>query len=414
MRDSGKGVCVVGAGVVGLCCALFLQRQGSRVVLIDKGEPGRACSYGNAGILTATDRAPIGLPGIIWSLPKWLLDPLGPMVVRPAHLPRMMRWGIRLMREARTRNVERIADDIQTFYSSSVQRYKTLLASIGASDLMRTSGYLCVYKSRDTARPDAYFWDLHARRSVKLEALSSEEMRQLVPCLTRNARYGLFVPGDGQVLDPFALSQELLRDFASNGGEALRDEVRWITPNGSGARVFGETAEQDFDAVVIAAGIWSKEMAYRLGSRVLLESMRGYHAMISDPGIDVPLPVLSGDYKFFASPMRDGLRLAGTAEFAGLHAPPDYRRADKLIDAARTLFPDLEAPIVDRWAGHRPMTPDSLPVVGPSPHHGGIYFAFGHGLNGLSGAPMTGQLIADMVNGKPPSIDPTPYSIARF
>ncbi len=382
--------------------------------MIDKGEPGRGCSYGNAGILGATERGPIGLPGMIRSLPKWLLDPLGPMAVRPAHLPRMMRWGIRLMREARTRNVERIADDMQAFYASSVQRHETLLASIGASDLLRTGGYLCVYKSRDTARPDDYFWDLHARRSVKLEALSSAEMRQLVPCLARDARYGVFVPGEGRVLDPFAVSQALLRDFAGNGGEVLRDEVRRIVPNNTGARVFRETTEQHFDAVVIAAGVWSKEMAHRLGSRVLLESMRGYHAMIPEPGIDVPLPVMSGDYKFVASPMRDGLRLAGTAEFAGLHAPPDYRRADKLIDAARTLFPDLEAPAVDLWMGHRPATPDSLPVVGPSPHHRGIYFAFGHGLSGLSGAPMTGQLIAEMVSGKPPSIDPAPYSIARF
>ena len=404
----------MGAGIVGLCCALFLQRAGFRVSLIDRGEPGRACSYGNAGILAATDCAPIGLPGMIWSLPKWLLDPLGPLAVRPLHLPRMMRWGFRFMREARRQNVERIADGLQAFYASSVQRHESLLASIGASDLLRTGGYLCVYKSRDTSRPDDFLWDLHARRSVRLETLSSEEMRRLVPCLTPNARYGVFVEGGGRVLDPFAISQAVLRNFLANGGEVLCHEVRRITPNGSGARVISETAEQDFDAVVIAAGAWSKARAESLGSPVLLESMRGYHAMVPEPGIEVPLPVLSGDHKFFASPMRHGLRLAGTAEFAGLEAPPDYRRADRLIKAARSLFPDLQVRAFDRWMGHRPTTPDSLPVVGPSPHHRGIYFAFGHGYNGLSGAAITGQLIAELVARKSPSIDLTPYSITRF
>lgn len=414
MTRQDKSVCVVGAGIVGLCCAIFLQRAGLQVTLIDRGEPGRACSYGNAGILTATERGPIGLPGMFWSLPKWILDPLHPFSVRARHLPRMIPWGLALMRASRAAEVERIADWMDVFFASSVERYGALLGSIGAGDLVRQNGYLCVYRDRRSADRDAYFWDLHRRRAIRLHELGGAEMRQIAPSLGRGFEYGLYVPDEGRVLDPYGVSRAIFDAFVADGGVFLTDEVNQVDPSGAHATVVSAGGRRSFDAVVIAMGVWSKSIARQLGSRVLLEAMRGYHAMLPSPDVELSLPVLSGEHKFFASPMTHGLRLAGTAEFAGTEAPPKETRVDTLIDAAKSLFPGLSADDHQRWIGHRPMTPDSLPVVGPSPRHAGVYFAFGHGHNGLSGAPMTGALIADMVLGRPPEVDPSPFSIRRF
>jgi len=413
-RAMSDGVAVVGAGIVGVCCALSLRRAGLSVTLIDRAEPGRACSYGNAGILTGTERGPLGLPGMLWSLPKWLMDPLGPMAVDIAYLPHLIPWGLRLMRESRKDNVERISDIMQSFYASSPDLYEELLASVGASDLIRKSGYLCVYASRDHARSDGYFWDLHRRRSVDVRELSGPEIRQIAPSVSNRIDYGVHIPGESSVLDPFAVTTALLNAFVAHGGQVVRGEVRDVT-TGDG-RVLMTTADDQrpFGSVVIAAGIHGSTFARQLGYSVLLTSMRGYHAMLPNSNIELRLPVLSGDHKFFASPMSAGLRLAGTAEFTDHHKNANLKRADVLVKAAKGVFPDLNGTDYTRWSGDRPMTPDSLPVVCEAPSHKGIYFAFGHGHNGLSGAPMTARVVCALVTGNRPPIDIEPLSISRF
>ncbi len=413
-KSEGKTVGVVGAGIVGLCCAHYLTECGFQVTLIDKGDPGRACSYGNAGILTATECGPLGLPGMLSSLPKWLLDPLGPVAVKPSYLPSLMPWGIRLIKESRPSRVERIADHMQSFYSSSVDLYRALLSNVGADELLRQNGYVCVYRDKTGADPDEYFWNLHRKRGIELQELSVSDIRSLIPSLNRDIEYAIFIPNEGRVLNPYGASKAILEKFVSRGGKFVRDFVKNIASTDRTVSLDLDSKTLEFDSVVVAAGIQSKQLARNMGYRVLLEAMRGYHAMIPDPTIDLQLPVLSGDYKFFASPMQSGLRLAGTAEFASHKTEPNYKRADKLINTAKILFPDLNTDTYSRWMGNRPMTPDSLPIVGEAPHHTSIYFAFGHGHNGLSGAPMTGRIVTDLISGNRPNLDLKPFSIERF
>jgi D-amino-acid dehydrogenase len=411
MPDS---VGIVGGGIIGVCCALSLQRAGLRVTLFDRDEPGRACSYGNAGILTGTECGPLGLPGILWRLPKWLIDPLGPMAVDVAHVPRLIPWGLRLLKESRRENVERISDTMRSFYASSPDLYAELLGSVGASDLIRRNGYLCVYANRGRARPDDYFWDLHRRRTIELRELSGPEIRQLAPCVSKGMDYGVHVPGESSVVDPFAVTKALLSAFLTHGGRVERDEVRDVSRDGGASVITLADGERRFGAVVIATGIQATVFARRLGYRVLLTSMRGYHAMLPHPDIDLCLPILSGDHKFYASPMTGGLRLAGTAEFTDYRKRPNLQRADVLVRAANELFSGLNGGDFQRWSGDRPMTPDSLPVVCEAPSHPGIYFAFGHGHNGLSGAPMTARIITALATGGRSPLDIQPFSIARF
>ena len=200
-----------------------------------------------------------------------------------------------------------------------------------------------------------------------------------------------------------------------DGGRVIKQRVRSIELDGDAARaVVTESGRHEADCIVVAAGIWSKDLVQQLGFDVPLESHRGYHVTLPYPGTGPRRMVLSVDDKIAVTPMEMGLRIAGTVEIAGLDAPPNYARADKLLEIGRTMFPGLQSEGHTRWMGHRPCTPDSLPVLGQSPRQKNVVFAFGHGHQGLLGASMTGQVTAEIVGGRPPSINLAPFSIARF
>ena len=238
------------------CCAFTLLRDGHRVTLIDRDEPGRGCSFGNGGIIQIGASVPVATPGVLRQVPRMLLDPNGPLVIR-----------------------------------------------------------------------------------------------------------------------------------------------------------FGR---HEIDGLVLATGAWSKRWAAKLGARIPMDSERGYHVMLSDPGVDLRVPVLSGDHRFGITPMADGIRLAGTAELASLEAPPDYRRAEMMTPLAKALLPDLRVESRDNWMGHRPSTADSLPVIGRASGFPEAFFAFGHGHLGFTLGPITGRLIADLAIGRPPAVDTRPYAAERF
>ena len=186
--------------------------------------------------------------------------------------------------------------------------------------------------------------------------------------------------------------------FGASGPDRLRTRV----------------GEMPFDTLVVAAGAYSKMFTDEVGTSVPLETERGYHLMVTDPSIELRLPVSFGEQKFFATPMEKGLRLAGTVEFAGLDAAPDWRRAEALLENARKLLPGLTGSGTTVWMGRRPSVPDSVPVITRAPKHANVFLAFGHGHLGMSGGPGTARLIADLVVGRTPFIDPEPYSTRRF
>jgi len=209
--------------------------------------------------------------------------------------------------------------------------------------------------------------------------------------------------------------QRLAEGFQRDGGTVLRREVRDVEVGPDGPRrLRTDQGDIEVETLVVAAGAWSARLAARFGDRVPLESQRGYHVTVGEPGVAPRMPVMWAERKFMMTPMQPGLRFAGTVEFAGLEAPPDYRRARVLLQQGKEVFPDLSTSSVSEWMGHRPCLPDSLPVIGRSPRFGRVLYAFGHGHTGLSGAPTTGRVVADLVAGRPPALDLTPYRVDRF
>jgi D-amino-acid dehydrogenase len=412
-------VVVIGAGIVGLACATYLQRDGRNVVVLDPGGPGEGASYGNAGGLNGSSIVPVAMPGVLAKVPHWLLDPEGPLSIRLRYLPHLLPWLYRFVRAGRPELVREQARALRGLLAPTVDMHRELAASVGAADLIQRSGLLVVYRSEASFAADAAANRLRAENGVKIDELSQDELRQIEPTLSPAYTRARFISENGYCRNPLRLSRSLAEALVANGGEIRRKRAEgFALADGKVEAVLTATGRIPAAAVVLAAGAHSKPLAARLGEKVPLDTERGYHAMIKAPEVALRLPIMDAEAKFVATPMEQGLRMAGTVEFAGLEAPPDWRRARILLRHGQAMFPGLPRAVsedrVALWMGFRPSMPDSLPVIGPTRRYPNAFLAFGHGHVGLIGAPMTGRAIADLIAGRPPAIDLAPFSAARF
>jgi D-amino-acid dehydrogenase len=412
-------IAVIGAGIVGLCCATYLQRDGRKVVVIDPGGPGEGATYGNAGGLNGSSIVPVAMPGVLAKVPHWLVDPAGPLSIRLRYLPKLVPWLYRFVRAARPELVREQARALRGLLAPSVDMYRALAASVGAGQLIQRSGLVMVYRSEASFAADAGANRLRSANGVVIEELSRDELRQLEPALSPSYARARLISENGYCRNPLRLAQSLAQALVANGGEIRRERAEGFAfAEGRVAAVLTATGQVPAAAVVVAAGAHSKPLAARLGENVPLDTERGYHAMIKDPEVAPRLPIMEMDGKFVATPMEEGLRMAGTVEFAGLDAAPNWRRAQVLLRQGQAMFPGLARAIgeerVSVWMGFRPSMPDSLPVIGPARGAPNAFLAFGHGHVGLVGAPMTGRTVADLIAGQPPAIDVAPFRAARF
>ena len=416
MSTPGSPVTVIGAGIIGLCCARWLQRGGHAVTVIDPVAPGESCSFGNAGIISKTSVVPLAMPGTLAKVPGWLIDPLGPLVVRWPYMPRAAPWLLRLLAASRRSRVAVIADALAALNAPTLDAYGELLGAADFADLIRHDGVINAYETVAELEADAEAWDMRRARGANFERFDGGALRELEPALNPDIPCAMLVKDTAHSINPLRLVKTLAERFVGDGGAILESRVERVECGDGKPRALHLEggARLTVETLVIAAGAWSRRLSSRLGSTPPLEAERGYNVTIADAGIALKRPVSLSSRGFYATPMELGLRIAGTVEFGGVDAPPDYRRADILLDHGRFLLPGLRAGGVSRWMGCRPSLPDSLPVIGRSPHYEQLYYAFGHGHLGLTEGAITGKLIAEMIAGKPTSIDLTPYRIDRF
>ena len=415
----GKTVGVIGAGMVGVVAASFLQRDGHRVFIVERGEPGEGASFGNAGCLNGSSVVPMSMPGIIRNVPRWLSDPLGPLSVRWQYLPWLAPWLVRFLRAGSTERVAAQARALRGLLGPTVETLTPLAKDAGVADLIHRAGHLWVYRSQESLAKDQAAWRLRRDNGVVATELSADELRQLEPTVSREFQRGVLVEENGHLGNPHRMVMGLLGALQRNGAELHRTRALGFTLEHNRLKAIRtEKGELPCDAAVVAAGAWSRSLAAMLGDKLPLETERGYHLMIRDPEAMPRLPVADADGKFVATPMETGLRFAGTVELAGLKAPPDWRRARMLLEQGRKLLPGLAADYpeerLSQWMGHRPSMPDSLPCLGTATRTPDVIYAFGHGHVGMAASPMTGKLVADLVAGRAPSIDVTPFRPQRF
>lgn len=409
-------IAVIGTGVIGVCAAAWLQRDGHRITFVDPGEAGEACSFGNAGSISPSACLPVGMPGMWRRVPGMLMDPDGPLTIRPAYLPRVLPWLARFLRHSRPAEVRRIAGAMRALLTPVFDCYEPLLQRAGATSLLRREGCLYVYASREAAARWQWGMDLRRALGVELQELDADALAALEPDLRGRFRFGLLAPDNGSATDPAALVRALYDRAVQDGADHIHARVAGLDRRGdrlAGVRlVGGETIEAD--GVVLAAGAWSARLARELGLRIPLETQRGYHATLPRPNVSLTRTVMAVEENIMINPMSVGLRLAGTVEFAGLNAPPRYQRAEALLRRGHDLFPHLDTSERQFWMGHRPCLPDSMPVIGRAPRVENAWLGFGHGHVGMCGGASTGREIAHLVAGRRPELDLHPFRPDRF
>ena len=408
-------VAVIGSGVVGLCCASYLQLEGHAVTVIDPRPPGEYCSFGNAGCFSAASCVPLGLPGSWRKVPGWLMDPMGPLSIPPRYALRIAPWLWRFQRATSLGRVNRIADALHALLTCTFEKWRPLASRAGVPELIVQHGFAYAYETAAAFEADALARQIRSDHGVKIEVLTGPGIREFDAALSPRLRHLVLFSEQGHCPNPLRLSRALAERLRGAGAQFVRAHARrFELVSGRIHRVVTEDGTIEADAVVIAAGAHSNTLSSQLGANVPLETERGYHVMLASPSLVPRIPVMSGEGKYFATPMEDGLRIAGTVELAGLEAPPNFVRADALLAGATRLLPGLRHGKVDRWMGHRPSLPDSMPVIGRSARVPNAFFAFGHGHVGLTGAAPTGEIVASLVGGRSPNIDIAPFSADRF
>ena len=406
---------VIGAGVAGLSTALYLQRAGIAVAVIDPLPPAGGASFGNAGLLSPDTAVPIALPGMLRKVPGWLTDPLGPLSVRPGYFPRALPWLLRWIKSGRLQRVLEISDAMRALHRESLSCWQELLGPALYRDLIRPAGQVQVWEGDAETASGVVERQVRERHGILAEELTADDLRQMFPGIAREVTRGLLLPGNGYTVSPQRSVQMLADLFRQEGGVLINERAMKLIPSEAGGwMVMTNIANRSADHVVIAAGAWSRYLLDPLGIKVALETERGYHAMLFSPEVSLALPISNKTRAFGVTPMEDGLRVAGTVEISGLDAPPNEQRAKILVQHARRMFPALTGEQVRYWMGFRPSTPDSLPILGAAPGRPGLHLVFGHGHFGMTGGPPSGRLVASIVLGNAPPIDPKPYSASRF
>ena len=415
---------VVGAGIIGSSIAFRLRQQGFEVLLLDRSGVAAEASRGNAGACAYSDILPLASPGIIRQAPRWLLDPLGPLSIPPAYLPRIAPWLWRFWRASRPDRVASSTRAQVALMGLAAQAMPRLVRDIGASDQLHTDGNLHLYESRAEWQASLPGWQARAEHGIAFEHLhTAQAIAHWQPGLSPAIVAATWVPGWQRIDDPQRLCEQVASAFVSAGGRLRRAQVLALVPSvaGIGLRLANGQMLQA-QRVVLAAGAWSHQLARSLGQRIPLETERGYNTTLPPGAFDLKRQLTFGGHGFVITPIAGGVRVGGAVELGGLRAPPNYRRAQALLDKAKRFLPGLRTEGGTQWMGFRPSLPDSLPVIGPAPGEPRVLYAFGHGHLGLTQAAATAELVAQMTAqmttqmaaGEPARIDLRPFSAARF
>lgn len=408
-------VAVIGAGIVGVATALWLQRDGFDVVLIDKAGPGEGTSYGNAGVLASCSVVPVTVPGLMAKAPRMLFSPSEPLFLKWGYLPKLAPWLMRFLSHANERDARRIAEGLTLITGDSVSEHQALASGTPAERYLAPADYVFAYRDRAHYEADGFAWDIRRKNGFTWRVLEGEAVRAYDPLLGEGVGV-LAVCGDhGHIKDPGCYVKALAEAFQASGGRIVVGEVSDIAREAgavTGVRVAGETI--GCEAAVVATGVWSGPLCRALGLKVPMESERGYHLELYEPNRMPSAPVMVAAGKFVATPMEGRVRLAGIVEFGGLDAPPSKRPFDLLRSEIAKAMPGLSWREEKAWMGHRPTLSDSLPIVGALPQVKGVFAGFGHHHIGLTGGARTGRLLAQLVAGRRPNVDLSPFAPERF
>ncbi|MBV6686446.1 FAD-dependent oxidoreductase [Xanthomonas euvesicatoria pv. physalidis] len=415
MHGSRDDVVVIGAGAIGLATALALVEAGRQVRVLDAGAPGAATSYGNCGTITPSHAPPLAAPGMIAQALKWMFTPDAPLYIPPRLDPGLWRWLLRFARRCNPRDWQASAQARAALLHDARQRFDAWVARYGLECEFRNDGLDYVFGD---ARRFAQYRDecaLLAQWGIRAEVIDGADYIRQDPAFRDGIAGAIHFPGDAH-LRPEQYTAELARVLRARGVVIdAHCRAQAIVPDGAGSCVQTEHGKRPAREVVIATGPWSPVLAAQLGLRLPVQAGKGYSITYSAPHLMPRRPVVLKDRWVFVVPWRDRLRIGSTMEFSGRDTQLNATRLAALERAAAEY---LQAPcgpaVIERWYGWRPMTWDDVPVLGAVPGHPHVWLAAGHGMLGISMSTASGQLMADLITGRAPALDPHPYRAERF
>ncbi len=413
--DPSVDVAIIGAGIVGIAAAARLAEAGRQVVVFDRSGVCEETSSGNAAAFAFSDILPLAHKNMAREVPRWLADPLGPLSISPAYLPRLAPWLARFWRAGRpsARHAALAAQAAMMRLAES--EWAGMMERSGTGAMLREDGCLELYESDAEWRASLEGWAERERFGIGFRHVRAAELAALQPGLSPRFVAGTFVPGWKTVADPKRLGKAIA-DYAERLGVRFETATVASVSAGAGLAAIGLAGGRSIACrtLVVAAGAWSHRLAAQLGDRVPLETERGYNTTLPATAFDLKRQLVFSRHGFVVTPLDGAIRVGGAVEFAGLDAPPNYARAEAMLEKAKGFMPGLDASDGRQWMGFRPSLPDSLPVISRASRHRNVIYAFGHGHLGLPPAAATGRLVGDLAAGETAAIDLHPFRVTRF
>lgn len=401
-----KRVIVVGAGIVGASTAYELSKAGLAVTLIDAEGPGSqaAASYGNGGWISPASIIPMSMPGLWRKVPSYLLDREGPLTIDWLSLPRLAPWLLRFVLAGCTETRARaIATQLNGILHDAPQRHLALAKAIGVPELVVQKGLLYAYPSREAFVAEGLSWQIRRDHGLAIEEWDAQTLAARIPALGPQFRFGAFVSQGAHCLNTGRYVEAIVQAAVLQGARLLQAKVTAVLGGASPRVTLQDGTCLNADYLVIAAGARSAKMLHHMGIHIPLESERGYHVTIPEPAAQFDIPIMPSTGKMANTPTQMGLRLSGQVELAFTDKPPNWRRAEVLRKHAWATYPALaaqDAPQTKVWMGHRPSTPDGMPVIGAFAREPKVIAAFGHGHIGIASGPITGDYVTQVILGR--------------
>ena len=412
MSEKNQKIGIIGAGIQGVCNALFLQKKGFNVTLFDREEPGSAASYGNAGHFSPYASVPLNRPDVIADVPSMLISSRGPLALKWNYVPKMIPWFARFILNCREEKMMHTAKNMHQILDLSLPAFDELFDDINLEGLVENNGILYVWNNKNMKSREMEI-RIRDQLGVKQQLVNKKEIHDLEPNLKPFYHGGVFYDYARHARNPRKILIKLFENFINKGGKFLKLNIQDIDFDEENPVLRTETQRFIFDKLVIACGAFSKRLTDKLHENIPLDTERGYHVHFKDYDHLISRPIVYANRGFGMTPMEQGLRVVGTVEFGGLENSPSKSRIKNLILNAKDMLDGLPEH-KDEWLGFRPTLPDFLPVLGPSKNYKNVFYSFGHHHLGWTLGAISGKIISKMISGENTNLDLQPYSSIRF
>ena len=405
---------IIGAGIQGVCNALFLQKKGFQVTLFDREEPGsEAASYGNAGHFSPYASVPVNRPDILADVPSMLLSSTGPLALKWNYVPKMIPWFIKFLKNCSKKNMMHTAKYMHQILDLALPAYDELFEEIDLSGLVENKGIMYIWNDQNLKSREL---EINIRNEIGAEQqlLSKSEIHDLEPNIKNIYHAGVFYKKARHARNPGKIWLKLFENFVKKEGKFIKLNIQDLDFDENKPVLRSETQRFIFDKLVISCGAFSKKLTDKLHENIPLDTERGYHIHFKGCDHLISRPVVFQNRGFGMTPMEQGLRVVGTVEFGGLDNPISKSRIKNLIDNAKYLLDGLPDHHEDEWLGFRPTLPDYLPVIGPSKNYKNVFYSFGHHHLGWTLGAISGKIISKMISEENTNLDLKPYSSLRF